>query len=470
MNIHIKSILSAIAFSLLFYGKSFGLNLVLISILTVVLLTTLKRENRVSWWYSSLYILTAILVFLNPSGFTIFVHFMTLIVFIGKSISSKSSLYISWFIGTLNLLFSSLIRLSENKSKEKSHSKKTSTKTINYITGGTIAVFLIGVFSLLYKDANPVFGNLIAQIDLSFISIPWLLFTFLGYLLFLHLLQPFNAAELIDFDAKRGNSLEKPVELVLIQNKKKLEREHTIGSMVFGALNLLLLFFLITDVLYLLQETDLTNADYSKSVHQGIYALVFSIVCAIALILYFFRGNLNFYENNKQIKKLTFLWVILNTILVLFTAYKNYSYIEALGLTYKRIGVLVYLVLTLTGLVIAFIKVAQIKNFIFLVRTNIAAVFAFLIISAAIPWDKIITSYNLAAIKNTDIEYLINLGDSNSLQLYHYVKKNRAQVATPLSTAIIEKYHSYKTKQVEKTWQEYTLYHVLNTHKNDHTF
>ena len=312
-------------------------------------------------------------------------------------------------------------------------------------------------------NANPVFGSLFEQINLDFISVPWLFFTLLGYILFLHILRPFEAQELIEFDLAQPNELENPTEITLIGNKKKLESEHTLGSMVFLALNLLLVFFLVTDIIYLIQENDISNSEYSESVHQGVYALMFSIVCAIALILYFFRGNLNFFEGNKRIKSLTYLWIALNVILVAFTCYKNYAYVEALGLTYKRIGVFVYLLLTLTGLVTAYIKVSEIKNFTYLARTNIATLFAFLVISAIIPWNKTITRYNLTKIENPDIGYLIELGDNNSGQLLKYSKENSQQLTANAIKSIQDKHASFSKEQTEKTWQEYHLYHLLNT-------
>lgn len=182
---------------------------------------------------------------------------------------------------------------------------------------------------------------------------------------------------------------------------------------------------------------------------------MFSIVLAIILILYFFRGNLNFYKENQQLKTLTYVWISLNILLIIFTSYKNFTYVEALGLTYKRIGVFVYLLLTLTGLITAYIKVAEIKSFIYLVRTNIATVFAFLIISAAIPWDRTITHFNLSTLENPDIHYLIDLGDTNSIQLYKYAKVK--SVDYDMKISIQEKYKEYITQQSEKTWQEYTL-------------
>tara|TARA_R110002051_G_scaffold255120_1_gene314154 strand:- start:2276 stop:3676 length:1401 start_codon:yes stop_codon:yes gene_type:complete len=462
MNIHIKSILSAIAFSLLFYSKSLGLNLFLISILVIVLTATINKERTTSWKYAFIYSTTAIFVFLNPSGFSIFVHFMALILFIGKSISNKTSLYLSWLLGLTNILVAFVANYTQNqKVAIDEHPKNViSPQLINRFKGVIFAALLLVLFGLLYKNANPVFDNLIDQINFNFISIPWLFFTFLGYILFLNLLKPLDATELIAFDLTQKNHLEKPTEDVITTEKQKLESEHTLGTIIFTALNLLLLFFLGTDILYLVQKTEMSNAAYSESVHQGVYALLFSIVLAIVLILYFFRGNLNFYKENKRIKTLTYFWIALNTVLICFTWYKNFTYVEALGLTYKRIGVFVYLVLNLIGLITAYIKVAQVKSFVYLVRTNLATVFTFLILSAAIPWDKTITWFNISTLNTPDINYLISLGDTNSRQLYEYANLN--EIDENLRHRIQEKYTDYIANEATKTWQEYTLTQLVN--------
>ena len=457
MNVHIKSLLSALAFSLLFYSKSFGLNLFLISILVVTLVSTLKATRSVSWVYALTYILTSIFVFINPTGFTIFVHFMALMVYVGKSISSNTSLYLTWLLGFTNLFIATIANFiqKQNAVEENTTKKETSPKLLNRLKGGFFAGVLLILFAALYKNANPVFGNLVNQINFNFISIPWVFFTFLGYVIFLNILRPLDAKELIATDLSQKNELTSPTEIEIIGQKKQLESEHTLGSIIFIVLNFLLVFFLVTDGIYLFQKTDISNAEYSASVHQGVYALMFSIVLAIILILYFFRGNLNFYKENQQLKTLTYVWISLNILLIIFTSYKNFTYVEALGLTYKRIGVFVYLLLTLTGLITAYIKVAEIKSFIYLVRTNIATLFAFLIISAAIPWDRAITHFNLSTLENPDIHYLIDLGDTNSIQLYKYAKVK--SVDYDMKISIQEKYKEYITQQSEKTWQEYTL-------------
>lgn len=454
MNIHIKSILGAFAFSFLFYSKSLGLNVILFSIIVTILLS----GRAFQWRYAVPYLLTAMMVFIDPSGFQMFVHFVALVVFMGKSIAAKSSLYLATFAGLINVFVGALVHWVNYTNSNPKRPKNLSPKIVNYLLGSVVSVGLLLLFMMLYSNANPVFSDILASIDLDFISLPWMIFTLLGYALFLNLLWPYYPTELIAFDAANGNDLARPTATFSQDRLSKLEREHTVGSMVLGVLNLLLVFFLITDVIYLLGPDITRYADYSNSVHQGVYALMFSIVVAIGIILYFFRGDLNFYEGNTTIKRLTYTWVILNLILVAFTFYKNYSYVEALGLTYKRIGVFVYLFITITGLATAFFKVSKTKNFMYLMRSNFVVVFAILICSAGVPWDRTITWYNLSHLEKPDVTYLLDLGSSNLVQLNDYRIARGKGLIMEQDQAINDRYQAFLKVQDEKTWQEYNWY------------
>ncbi|MGB2761483.1 MAG: hypothetical protein WBC58_16105 [Maribacter stanieri] len=87
--------------------------------------------------------------------------------------------------------------------------------------------------------------------------------------------------------------------------------------------------------------------------------------------------------------------------------------------------------------------------------------FTFLVLSAAVPWDKTITYFNLSTLENPDIHYLIDLGDTNSIQLYNYAKEK--EVNYDLNSSILEKHEEYITLQSEKTWQEYTFAQLAKT-------
>lgn len=459
MKIHSTSAFAAFAFSILFYSKSFGLNIFLMSIIVVVALTVFKRQQGVPWGYALAYLFTGTMVFIDPTGFKIFIYFMSFLVLVGKSISDQSPVYLSWFMGLVNMVIASVFHLSKPQKHE--HHKIT-PKIWTAIKGSLLALVLLLFFGSMYRSANPVFEDLITQIDLSFISIPWVLFTLVGYIMFLHVLRPYHPEGLIALDARQLNTLLQPNAPFTIPQLEKLRNEQTLGSIIFAALNLLLLFYLITDAIYLSQVGEISNSEYSQSVHQGVYALMFSLVCAIVIILYFFRGNLNFFKGNHRIKILSHIWLCLNVVLLAFTWYKNYQYVDAMGLTYKRIGVFVYLLLTLTGLVTALVKVMQTKSFMYLVRTNLASLFAFVLISAAIPWDRAITQYNLEHISNPDMDYLIVLGYTNSDQLYRFANDTKTTMPFSQQARIEEKYAEFSKAQEERTWQEYTLYQIKN--------
>ncbi len=103
------------------------------------------------------------------------------------------------------------------------------------------------------------------------------------------------------------------------------------------------------DITYLSAGELPEEVTYTEFVHQGVNVLIISVVLAIAMVMYFFRGNLNFLSNSQRLTYAAYVWIVQNAVLMVATAVKNTEYIERFGLTHKRIGVYVYLLLTLIG-------------------------------------------------------------------------------------------------------------------------
>lgn len=458
MNIHLKSILLALVFSLLFFTKDVGLNLLLLALLICFLLVTNNQKNKIPWLYISVFSLCGLVVFIHPSTLNVIAYVVSLFILIGKIASQKSATYIAGLVGLISLTSASIGNLIHSK---KTIARKKNTKLILYGKGIAIAMGLVLLFTTLYRTANPIFNDLLTNIDLSFISFSWLLFTTLGYFIFLHLLRPYHSHILIEKDLELGDDLPRPETTFSAELIKKLGNEVTIASIVLAALNLLLLIFLATDIIYLSTPNVTNESQYSQSVHQGVYALLLSIICAIAVILYYYRGNLNFFIKNKSLKSLSFLWIVLNLILTTTTFYKNYSYVSELGFTYKRIGVFIYLLLIIGGLLTVGIKISKQKNFLFLIRSNTTIAFSILFISSAIPWDVLITKYNLAQIKNPDLSYLMSLDTSNSVYLLEYANKNTNKLTPAENEQILSRKNRYTKSLQARAWQEYTINNFL---------
>jgi hypothetical protein len=172
----------------------------------------------------------------------------------------------------------------------------------------------------------------------------------------------------------------------------------------------------------------------SAYVHEGAGLLIFSILLAMLLLLFYFRGNLNFYKKNQWLRYGTYAWLLQNAVLVFSVLLRDYYYIAHFGLAYKRMGVLVFLLLVLAGLVTVFIKIQQLKTTYYLLRVNAWFAFTILVAASCLHWDEMIAQYNLSrkATIPLDVKFLLTLSDK-TLPLIEKNKDilNRPDIVVP---------------------------------------
>ncbi|MEE9408911.1 MAG: DUF4173 domain-containing protein [Polaribacter sp.] len=462
----LTTLIGALLFSILFYSQNIGVNLLLFTILTIVILA-IKNPKPFKNKGNNLkvlgYLITGITVFIYKSDLSIIANIIAFFTFIGSLSEQKSSIYIQWINGIYTTVVSYFSIYFDTLNSEVEKVKKEKKEKINYgywlkIVG--IPAIVIIIFINLYRVGNPVFDELITNIDLSFINFQWLLFTALGYYLFYNISNPIQIEPVTSIDINTGNNLEKSsLEYI---SPKKLKSEKQLAIVLMILLNTLIVLFLITDIVHLSELHNMVASQLSAQVHNGVNALIFSNLLAIVIILYFFRGNLNFFEENKDLKIITFVWIFLNLSVVIITVIKNIEYIVSFGLTYKRVGVIFFLIATSIGLITTFIKVSKIKNLWFLFRKNTQIAFVILIMSSTINWDKIITYYNVNNADQMDLNYLINLSDNNTFILKDYAEKNEINVTNKRKIDV--KHRDYLDHLQENSWQE-TVYNNLKIKK-----
>lgn len=454
MNIFI--VIPAIIFSVFFYQQNFGLNLLLFSVLTIIVLAikTPKQFIQKEVLINALAYFTAgIAIFLYHSPLTITANFFAFFTLIGAFSEYKSSIYLKWINGIYTSIVAAFSLYFEIIQNETENVQK---KKINYLyCAKTIGIplIIILVFISLYRNGNPKFDELISKIDFSFINFQWLVFTGLGYYLFYNITHPITIEPANSIDLETKNELEKDNSAEM--SPKKLNSEIQLGTILLVSLNILIGLFLVTDVMYLSEIQQMTAPELSKQVHTGVNALIISNLLAIAIILYFFRGDLNFVKNNGTLKKLTFSWILLNLIMIVITAFKNIEYIFSFGLTYKRIGVLFFLFFTAIGLITTFIKVTKVKNLWFIFRKNTQIAFTVLILSSTINWDKVVTHYNINNAEQLDLNYLIDLSNNNTFLLKDYIEKNN--IDNQKRIKINMKHKTYITDLNDNSWQEFVF-------------
>ncbi|MGF2413675.1 DUF4153 domain-containing protein [Ferruginibacter sp.] len=228
-----------------------------------------------------------------------------------------------------------------------------------------------------------------------------------------------------------------------------LRNENTVGMISLLMLNLLLLFINAIDVVYVwFGFTYTPNLDLKEYVHEGTGMLIFSIVLAIAVLLFFFRGNLNFYKKNKWLRYGAYGWILQNAIVVVSVLLRDYYYIQHMGLAYKRIGVLFFLSMVLMGLITVFIKIQQRKTSYYLLRVNGWFAIILLVTASCIHWDEAMAKYNIAH-KNTvplDVKFLLTLSDK-TLPL---IEKHQDILNSTAATINDEGSYLYRSSLTEK--------------------
>jgi hypothetical protein len=122
------------------------------------------------------------------------------------------------------------------------------------------------------------------------------------------------------------------------------------GLIFVFMMNALLVLLNIIDIQFTWIGFDPAQVDnLAYYVHNGTYLLIFSIVMSMLLLLYFFRGNQNFYTKNRFLKFGAYFWIVQNAFMALSVGLRNLYYIEYYyALSYKRIGVMIISILTIT--------------------------------------------------------------------------------------------------------------------------
>jgi len=417
-------LISVCLYSFLFYEQSAGINFTIFSLLLASLLfikdkSLLKNPN---WRFAAIGgIVTAILVGYYGNTLCVIANVISLSYLSAMSVSPNSSLLMGLLFSAYSYCSSLIfmfIAYVERKANPEPDQKNNSTKKVALTI---IPIIVTAIFFFMYRASNALFDDLASKINFDFISFSWIAFTLGGFILLYGFFYHRKISTLSAMDENASNSLDPKNNntISLFGKKLGLDEEEFSGRIMLILLNALLLLVNCLDINFLFIDGKLPkNVNYSEFVHQGIGMLIASILIAIAIILFYFRGALNFYKRNRTLKLLAYFWIIQNAFMLLSTAFRNEMYINEYGLTYKRIGVFVYLLLTLIGLLTTIIKIFKSKSNHFLFRINGILFYSLLVVSCFFSWDDIITSFNMKKAHWLEKNYLLELSETNLPQLF----------------------------------------------------
>ena len=413
------ALICAVFFTLLFHRQDLGLNILLIE---TVFLTWLFISKSIDFRiknnliFGAGVLLTASAVILVYSPYVITINIISVFLFVGVLIYPQAK-------SALNSLLLAFCNIPASQSSfflslsHKDDGKPKKRKIVIFF----IPVIIIIFFLIIYSNSSPYFSNLLENVgtflndNLFFVfkNVDALaIFTYLVGLAisnFIFFRKP--TPEIIADDKKASDELIRFKTKKIVPSKFKLSAlkdEYKASIFLLLIINILLFVVNLLDVYWVWFNFSWNGLYLKQFVHEGTYLLLLSIVCSIIIVLYFFRGNLNFYSKNKFLRQLSLIWLMQNAVLTVSVAIRNMHYINYFALAYKRIGLMLFLLLTLYGLYTVYVKVSKKKSSFYLFRTNILAIYVVLVLSSLVNWENIIAKYNFSHYKTSfaELDYL----------------------------------------------------------------
>jgi hypothetical protein len=165
---------------------------------------------------------------------------------------------------------------------------------------------------------------------------------------------------------------------------------------------------------------DMTLAAYA---HRGAYPLIATALLAALFVLVTLRPGTPTGES-PLVRRLVYVWIAQNVVLVASTMLRTFNYIEGYSLTRLRIAALVWMALVAVGLVLICVRLWRRKSGPWLINANLAAALLALTACSAVDLGAVAARWNVRHAREVggagvrlDLCYLNALGPAALLPL-----------------------------------------------------
>jgi hypothetical protein len=409
----------------LFHRQQAGVNVFIFNVLLFLILHFQKRIDlkvRFHIYLVTGSLLSAAMVAVYGAGAALFANILSLVLLSG-------AVAFPAMVVPMNVAFSSasaIISGPFNWIKELfSVSDSVSGKGRFLRKAGLIIMPLVVfiIFILLYSASSPYFNKLTGGVLKSFTQLmeklslwisPDVFMLGIAALLmyFAFIFGSYNRTLNI-FNEAQGENLHR-VRKIFSGRITALKTELNSGILLLAFLNLALAVMNVLDIYHVWLFFEWDGGYLKQFVHEGTWLLIISVLISMAIVIWYFRGNLNFYSGNRLLVKLSVFWLLQNALLVVSVAIRNIWYIHYFNLAFKRIWVFAFLILVLIGIITVFIKLRNRKSVQYLLVRNSLFAYGIVVFIGFFNWDLIIARYN---VKHTDsaffhTDFMMNLNSS----------------------------------------------------------
>jgi hypothetical protein len=423
----------SLLFNLIFWNEKQGLNVLLFDLFIGSALIYFNAEafkTRSVQVVAAGTLVAALLIILHNSLIVKAIHLVSFPILVGLVQQSELGfLGTAFFIYLKNWLTTPKFLLESLKMLPILRGPSDVNKRLN---SAMLSILIVPLFFLVYYTANPKFAELSNNTFnylfnwFSFDINPWrIVFFVLGIFIVGAAILHSNSSKKITIednfsdDLIDENELNNPINLALneaLNNELNstefnensyaadLQNRYKNALNLIITLNVLLLInnFLDIQNVWFGDSTLRSATELKQFVHEGTYVLIFGIALAISVTLILFRGILNFVKNAEILRGSAYLWLVQNAVLALSVGMRNWRYIDAYGLAYKRIGVFIFLLLVIIGLVFIYLKINEKRSLFFFITRSAWAIYGVLLLACFVNWDVFITKYNLMTLTKSE--------------------------------------------------------------------
>lgn len=417
---------SSLIFTLLFYNESIGVNLAIFALLLTGLICYFFQERFTERTHLIL-VVTSVLSCLAFAWYGDFASFLALsmsVLFLQFKTRDKKLKIVQIFPLVFLNAFTTLGRVfmfSQWLPERKIHNNFTKKLVAYFIIP---AIFLI-VFFTAYSFGSSHFSSLLTDYTLDIDIVEVVLIGILGFYIsfsFWNYWVPevcYEKNELLNNDFNNIAEIKNQQTFSFLD----LDFERKSGEVTLVLLNFMLLVFIVTYNYEQFFEV-VKNPNLSADTHERVNSVIFSIIMAVGLILFYFKGGFNFDKKAANLKKLAKIWIVLNGLLIVSTFIKNSEYIAVQGLTYKRLGVYAFLVLAIIGLVFVFLKITKQKTNAYLANQMVWYFYGTVLICSFVNWGNLITNYNISVNKCAEPMFLSTLNFNDEARREYFSKNH----------------------------------------------
>ncbi|MXV37637.1 DUF4173 domain-containing protein [Flavobacteriaceae bacterium Ap0902] len=451
-------LLSVLLFTALFYDQFVGLNLSILALALFGISTYVQPYKGITKNFKFA-IIGGSLGALSFAYYGDFVSF--LVVFLSLNwvamlmFDPHQKLFKLFILAPLNYLMSLPNVVDSNTDISTEGSSQIFKKVLAY---AIVPLLITSVFAMAYVASSDVasdfFANLNLNIEFSFKKFLWVLI--LGIVLmyffwYFKLPQKWLLVSAPLQDDYKTHSFTTTSTFDMIRKSAEI---------TFVMLNITLLIFIAVYGIENLSAAEKVNS-VSANVHKRVYAVIGSILMAITLILFFFRGSFNFDKQNLNLKRLTLAWICLNAVLVFIAFAKNIEYVYMLGFTKKRLGVFLFLILCWIGLYLTFKKVHLKKTNWYLIHRMTAVTYASFVLIAVFNRGWIITKFNIETgipIENELWYYDYTLSGNEVLLYDYFLETNNRSKMIELKLEYLNDIHTWELDgEIQPIYTQYII-------------